>query len=218
MVRIVVEANDLRAALRDTLSAAHTEAAAAISAATLTLRDQLRAQVVAAGLGEHLAKTWKVKAPRADSPLAAGNGPVSARVYSTAAVIIDAFDRGVTIRGRNGNGLAIPTDRVPRRPGRGRGRRLTPVEVEARFNRDLRFVPPRAGRHALLVMDDLVTARSGRGVRAATSRRRAQGRTAGAVVMFILVPQVTLAKRLDIAAVITAVAAEYPDLTISPLP
>jgi hypothetical protein len=215
MFRIVLETDSLRAAVHATMDGAAAETVTAVTTTARDLRDRLRAQVLAAGLGERLARTWRTSASPTGPP--SGSDPVVVRVFSKAPVIIGAFDQGVTIRSRNGTWLAIPTDRVPQRPGRGAGRRLTPVEVEARFNRDLRFVPPRPGRHALLVIDDLTPARSGRGLRPATSRRLAQGRAAGAVVMFVLVPQVTLSRRLDVAAALAAVAAEYPDLTISSL-
>jgi hypothetical protein len=86
---------------------------------------------------------------------------------------------------------------------------MTTVEVEATFNRDLRMVQPPGRQVVYLIMDQLVVARSGRGFRQATSRRLAQGRSAASVLMFVLVPQVTLAKRLDIAGAVAAVEAEF---------
>ncbi|MEI8396310.1 MAG: hypothetical protein WCF85_16370 [Rhodospirillaceae bacterium] len=92
---------------------------------------------------------------------------------------------------------------MPRRPGRGGGTYLSPIEIEARINRDLRFIPARSDRIGYLVMD------------LATPGRQAQGRRGRAVLMFVLVRQVTLTKRLDFARVAARVAADYPDLTIS---
>ncbi|CAK0761920.1 hypothetical protein WCLP8_3360007 [uncultured Gammaproteobacteria bacterium] len=89
---------------------------------------------------------------------------------------------------------------------------MTPVEVEAAFNRDLRTVLPPGRRVGYLIMDQLVAARSGRGFRQATSRRLAQGRSAQPVLMFVLAPSVTLSKRLDIAKAVAAVEAEFPGL------
>ncbi|MEI8397372.1 MAG: DUF6441 family protein, partial [Rhodospirillaceae bacterium] len=63
-----------------------------------------------------------------------------------------------------------------------------------------------------LVMDQLVAARSGRGFRQATGRRLAQGRNAQPVLMFVLVPQVCLSKRLDIAGAVAAIEAEFPGM------
>ena len=114
--------------------------------------------------------------------------------------------------------LAIPTANVPPRswgskaPGGHPRRLMTPVEVEATFNRDLRMIQPPGSPVAYLIMDQLVTARSGRGFCQATSRRLAQGRSAQPVLMFVLVPSVTLAKRLDIAGAVAAVEAEFPGM------
>ena len=74
------------------------------------------------------------------------------------------------------------------------------------------MVQPTGRSVAYLIMDQLVAARSGRGFRQATSRRLAQGRSAQPVLMFVLVPQVTLAKRLDIVGAVAAVEADFPAL------
>ena len=100
---------------------------------------------------------------------------VSAEVASSAPLILSAFDQGVTITARNGRWLAIPTNDAPRGPRR----RMTPAQVEARFGRRLRFIPARLGRTAVLVM--------------------------AGKVMFVLVPQVTLQKRLDIAGAVAVI-------------
>jgi len=187
------------------------EATSAVVQAAARLKQALRDQVTAAGLGERLAKTWR------SAVTSSAEGP-SATVFSKAPVIIQAFDQGATIVARNGGRwLAIPTAAVPRRPGRGSGRRLTPVEVEALYNRDLRTIPARTGHSAYLVMDFLIAARSGRGYRPATAGRLAQGRRPESVLMFVLVPQVTLSKRLDVARVVAGIAADFPDLAVTPL-
>ena len=187
------------------------EAATATTEAAARMKQALRDQVTAAGLGDRLAKTWR-------SSVTSTEHRTTATVVTTAPVIIGAFDQGATIVARNGSRwLAIPTAAVPRRPGRGSGRRLTPVEVEALYNRDLRTIPARAGPNAYLVMDFLIAARSGRGYRAATAGRLAQGRRPESVLMFVLVPQVTLTKRLDVARVLAGIAAEFPELSVTPL-
>lgn len=109
--------------------------------------------------------------------------------------IIAAWTEGVTIRSADGFWLAIPTDAVPRD---GRGRKLTPGALEQRMGIRLRLVPAVGRmRSALLVADGLTAARNGRGWRQATGRRLAQGRETQPVLMYVLVPEVTLARRLN---------------------
>ncbi len=184
-----------------------------VADATSALEQSLRQQVTAAGLGGRLAGTWRSRVYPPTETGAAGE------VWTVAPLIIQGFDEGATIIARNGSRwLAIPTTNVPPRswgskaPGGHPRRLMTPVEVEAAFNRDLRTVLPPGGRVGYLIMDQLVAARSGRGFRQATSRRLAQGRSAQPVLMFVLVPSVTLSKRLDIAGAVAAVEAEFPGL------
>jgi hypothetical protein len=70
---------------------------------------------------------------------------------------------------------------LPARPAR---RRLSPIEVEGRFNAELQPVKLKSGRIGLVI--DVVAGRSGRGFRPATARRRGQGRQARPVLMFVL--------------------------------
>ena len=180
---------------------------AGVERATDRLKGALREQVIGAGLGQRLANTWRGRVFKNAGLNAAGV------VSTTAPQIIGAFDQGVTIVARNGSRwLAIPTDAVPRRWG---GGRMSPVDVEAQFNRDLRLVPSRNRQAALLVLDKVVPGRSGRGLRPATTQRQAQGRRPVSVIMFVLVPQVTLAKRLDVAGVVARVRGEFPTLAFT---
>ena len=201
------------ASLRQEGEALIAAAAEGVADATASLEQTLRRQVVGAGLGQRLAGTWRSQIFPPTATKAAGE------VWTMAPLIIQGFDEGPTIVARNGSRwLAIPTANVPPRswgskaPGGHPRRLMTPVEVEAAFNRDLRMIQPPGSPVAYLIMDQLVTARSGRGFRQATSRRLAQGRSAGAVLMFVLVPQVTLSKRLDIAGAVAAAEAEFVGL------
>ncbi|CAK0740386.1 Phage virion morphogenesis protein [Azospirillaceae bacterium] len=205
-------ADDLRREA-DVLVAAATRG---VAEATENLAGALRNQVVSAGLGERLARTWKhgMDAPK-------GN-VISGAVWSKAPLIIQGFDEGATIVARNGSRwLAIPTDNVPPRergakaPGAHPRSKMTPVEVEANFNHDLRLVPSPSGASAYLVMDDLISARSGRGFRSTTPRRLAQGREARSILMFVLVPQVTLSKRLDVAGAIARIEQDFPNMILA---
>lgn len=103
--------------------------------------------------------------------------------------VLDAFERGVTIRAKSGLWLAIPTDAAPKSR---RGGRITPLEFERRTGQALRFVY-RRGRSALLVAEGRETRRGGYAV-----SRSKTGRGLATVPIFVLVPQVSLRKRLDL--------------------
>ena len=103
------------------------------------------------------------------------------------------------IKSKSGFWLAIPTPSAPKR-GVG-GKRINPSNFpEHRFG-PLRFVY-RCGRPSLLVVDEVRINKSGRVGRRAKggaftkTGRMKQGMTT--VVMFIMVPQVRLPKRLDV--------------------
>ena len=87
-------------------------------------------------------------------------------------------DAGPLIRARNGLWLAIPTPAAGKALG---GRRIIPAAWERKTGLRLRFVYRRSGPSLLV----------------ATAASNAQGVTA--VPIFLLVPQVKLPKRLDLA-------------------
>ncbi len=157
------------------------------------LKGDLRKQVVAAGLGPRLARTWRSRAYPNEGHDAA------TLVWSRAPQIIRTFDEGAVIRSKSGLWLAIPTPAAPKR-GVG-GKRINPGNFpEHRFG-PLRFVY-RRGRPSLLVVDGVRINKSGRVGRRAKggaftkTGRMKQGITT--VVMFIMVPQVKIKKRLDV--------------------
>ena len=135
-------------------------------------------------------------------------------VYTKAPQIIRAFDEGALIRSKRGRFLAIPTENAPRKGTD--GKRVQPEHVpEHRFG-PLRFVPRRSGP-SLLVVDGLrgsVSRKTGelRGFRRATERARQSGAGLATVVMFLLVPQVKLPKRLDVARAAERWSAQLPAL------
>ncbi len=110
-----------------------------------------------------------------------------------------------TIRGRQGQYLAIPLPAAGTKVGNGRGReaRPSPVEWEAMHNQELVFVA-RPGRAALLVATDFVL--SGRNQRAIpnTPRRIAKGRGSVTVPIFVLMPVVQHRNAFSIKPVIDA--------------
>lgn len=160
---------------------------------------RLREDVRRAGLGDRVANTWQDKVyPGHLSLRPAGF------VWSKAPAIIEGHS-GATIRQRAGLWLAIPTEHTPRR-GR---RKATPVEVEIIFNQDL-IVRPGRGRQ-LLAFVDAVRGKSGKTWRRATNARTGrQSRKAELVLMFVLVPQVTLRKRLNWQRIGEEVGEQWP--------
>jgi hypothetical protein len=135
-------------------------------------------------------------------------------VYTKAPQIIRAFDEGAVIRSSRGRFLAIPTENAPRKGTD--GRRISPSTFpEHRFG-PLRLVPRPTGP-SLLVVDGLRASfrrQTGelRGFRRATDRARRGGQGLTTVVMFLLVPQVKLSKRLDVARAAEHWSAQLPAL------
>jgi Family of unknown function (DUF6441) len=172
------------------------------------LRTELRRQVTSVGLGQRLASSWRDK-HYPNQRLDAAN-----LVYTKAPQIIRAFDEGAVIRSRRGRFLAIPTENAPRKGAD--GRRISPSTFpEHRFG-PLRLVP-RSNGPSLLVVDGLRASFSRqtgefRGFRRATERARRSGQGLTTVVMFLLVPQVKLRKRLDIARAADHWSAQLPAL------
>jgi hypothetical protein len=156
---------------------------------------ELRRQVTSAGLGHRLARTWR------DKHFDNRGLDAASLVYTKAPQIIRAFDQGTVIRSKSGLWMAIPTPNAPRR-GVG-GKRINPSNFpEHRFGA-LRFVYRRSGP-SLLVVEGLrasVSRKTGqlRGFRRASERARRTGQGVATVVMFLLVPQVKIPKRLDVA-------------------
>ncbi len=146
---------------------------AGVKEAGVGLRNELRRQVVSAGLGTRLARTWRERTYRNEGHNAAS------LVWSKAPQIIRTFDEGAVIRSRSGFWLAIPTPAAPKR-GVG-GKRISPSTFpEHRFG-PLRFVYRRRGP-SLLVVEGLRASYSRktgelRGFRKASERAR---RTAAA--------------------------------------
>lgn len=187
---------DLRQILTTELRQAERAVTTAVRQATAGLQAELRGQVTAAGLGPRLARAWRNRVyPESGTSLTAAGV-----VWTKAPRIIGAFAQTTTIRSKRGLYLAIPTPAAGRF-GDGR-RKITPLGWERRTGLRLRFVY-RRNSPSLLVADNARLTGRGRAV-GNTGRRqganftRLAGRTT--VPIFILVPQVTLEKQLDIEA------------------
>ena len=172
------------------------------------LRTELRHQVMSAGLGQRLANGWRDRHYPNQKLDAAG------LVYTRAPQIIRAFDEGAVIRSRRGRFLAIPTENAPRKGPD--GRRISPRTFPEHGFGPLRLVPRPSGL-SLFVVDGLrasLSRKTGelRGFRRATDRARRSGQGLTTVVMFLLVPQVKLSKRLDVARAAERWSGQLPAL------
>ena len=177
-------------------AAAEAAVTAGVSEITNQIKSDLRAQVTSAGLGPRLAKSWQSKV------YPGGKKSVDAAgwIFSKAPKIIRAFNDGVVIRSKHGLFLAIPTSAAPKR-GVG-GKRISPSNFPEHSLGRLRFVY-RPGAVSLLVVDGMRASTGKRGgFRKASDSAMRTGRGLTTVVMFFLVPQAKLRKRLDYQAVI----------------
>jgi len=175
---------------------------AAMREAGTGLKTAWRGQITGAGLGRHLANSIRSQTyPRVGESLNA-----AALVWSKAPVIVGAHDTGPLIRSRSGFRLAIPTEAA----GRGlRGGKITPGEWERRRGLRLRFVYRRTGP-SLLVAEGRLNTKG----QAVVSRSKT-GRGKVTVPIFLLVPQVKLPKRLDLARDADRALDSVPGLIVS---
>lgn len=181
---------------------------AGISAATDGLKGDLRDLVEQAGLGERLGRAIGSKVYPSGSQGSLDAAGIVFPRGPKAQAIFDSFNRGVTITAKgNRKFLAIPTKNAGRSWRNGKAR---PEEFQERTGIKLRFVPLKNG-NAVLVGDS-ISARAGKGQRAATRGRRAQGRAVHTLVFFVLIRSVTIPQRLNFEARAQAWADRIPDL------
>ena len=168
---------------------------AGLEKATNQFKAELRDDVRANLNSRRLPTTW-----RSEIYPAAGVetlGPASL-IYSKAPLIISVFSDGATIKPTHGQRfLWIPTKDCPRS-----GRRpMKPEQVETQFGG---FGFARTGRGYVAYVDAKRTNASVRGNNPLRGQVRTSQRGSGPVekiVMFVLLPQVTLARRLNTRAI-----------------
>lgn len=177
---------DLAAIMAAEIKAGERAVSKAVSEAGASVKTAWRAQITSAGLGQKLANTIR----SAQFPKGKPSLNAAAVVWSKAPVIVGAHDTGPLIRSKDGFWLAIPTAAAGKSA---RGGRITPGEWERRSGLRLRFVYRRTGP-SLLVAEGRLNTRG----RAVASRSKT-GRGVTTVPIFLLVPQVKLRKRLDLA-------------------
>jgi len=177
---------DIAALMQAEIAAGEKAVSAAMREAGSSLKSAWRTQITGAGLGTRLGNSIRLATfPRSSNSLNA-----AALVWSKAPVIIGAHDTGPLIRSKDGFWLAIPTAAAGKST---RGGRITPGEWERRTGLRLRFIYRRRGPSLLVAEGRLNT--KGRAV----ASRSKTGRGVATVPIFLLVPQVKLPKRLDLA-------------------
>ncbi len=199
---------NLKALIDKEVKDAETAVSRGVKQATDGLKQELRGQVTSAGLGNRLAQSWRGEI----FPKGGMSVNAAGFVYTKAPEIIGAFATGVTIKNRRGRFLAIPTKYVIRREGR----RVTPADFEE-AGIPLRYIPPAKGRRiGLLVADNFRITKKGK-ARAASERGIKMGRVA-TVVMFLLIPEVSIKKRLDVDSLARKWIDQLPELVVASWP
>jgi len=179
-------APDILALMRAEVAAGEKAVSTTMAEAGAGLKSAWRTQITGAGLGKRLANSIRNQTyPKGRNSLDA-----AALVWSKAPVIIGAHDTGPLIRAKNGSWLAIPT---PAAGKSARGGRATPGEWERRTGLRLRFVFRRRGP-SLLVAEGRLNSQG----RAVASKSKT-GRGVATVPIFLMVHQVKLPKRLNLA-------------------
>ncbi len=210
MLRVVAALQgNLRKVMAAELQTAVHAVSQGVQQATDGLKGELRDQVTNAGLGGKLAQTWRGQIyPRGGQSLNAAGF-----VWSKAPDIISAFADGVTIRSKHGRFLAIPTQYVIRQ----KNHRISPADFEE-AGIPLRYIPPQGARKVgLLVADNFRVTSKGR-ARVASSTALRTGRDLASIIMFILVPQVSLRKRLNVDGAAQKWIDRLPELVVAAWP
>src|SRR5690349_13228287 len=100
---------NLKEYMKQEIAAAQTAVTAGVKEVTNGVKNDLRAQVVSAGLGQRLANAWRANFyPTGKSIKAAGF------LFSKAPNLMYAFNYGAVIKSNKGFFLAIPTDAAPK--------------------------------------------------------------------------------------------------------
>ena len=195
-------APDIVALMRAEVAAGQKAVSLTMAQAGASLKSAWRGQITGAGLGQRLANTIRSQTyPKGRNSLDA-----AALVWSNAPVIIGTHDTGPLIRSKDGIWLAIPTPAAGKST---KGGRITPGEWERRTGLRLRFVYRRRGP-SLLVAEGRLNSKG----RAVASKSKT-GRGVATVPIFLLVPQVKLRKRLDLAREVARSVDGVPGLIVA---
>ena len=168
----------------------------AMQGAANTLKQALRDEANAVGLGNRVANTWRART----YPTKAASLDPTGFIWSKAPKIIQFFDNGNSVVPINGHRyLAIPTDAARAITGK-KGARLTVSAVQAKLGRPIIIIPGKNG-HKLGLFDQSLN-------RAGNRKRGAKKRDL--VLLYTFVPMVPGQKRLDVQAHVDAIGATIP--------
>ena len=193
---------DIVALMLEEIAAGERAVSTAIREAGTRLKSAWRGQITGAGLGTRLARSIR----SAQYPKGKPSLNAAALVWSKAPVILGAHNTGPLIRSKSGLWLAIPTAAAGKST---RGGRITPAEWERRRGVPLRFIY-RARGPSLLVAEGRLNSR-GLGV----ASRAKSGRGLASVPIFLLVKQMKLNKRLDLAKAAEAELGRVPGAIVA---
>ncbi|MDP1669529.1 DUF6441 family protein [Phaeovulum sp.] len=207
---------DIVAIMAAEVAAGERAVTTAMRQAGTGLKSAWRAQITGAGLGIRLANSIRL----ASFPKSGESLNAAALVWSNAPVIVGAHDTGPLIRSKNGLWLAIPTPAAGKST---RGGRITPAEWERRTGLRLRFIYRRRGPSLLVAEGRLNTkgrafgrlTRPHRGHGPASPSRSKTGRGVVTAPIFLLVPQVKLPKRIDLARDAERAQTKVPGLIVA---
>lgn len=223
--KVSIEAEGLAAEIEKELA---RDVTASVREGTETLKGLLRSATEQAFKGNRLPKAWRGKVyPQGQNSVDAA-GVVSVR--GKAAEIIETALKATVIRARGGRWLAIPTEAAGKfglkRGANGMGatvnkrgarERITPGGFERRTGMKLRFVyegGKKGGRRAFLIADQamLGPGRVARPYRTKGRGSRLYGPAGQSFVVFVLVPQITTQKRMDLDLIAEQVGAKTAGL------
>lgn len=201
---------DLRAIYGTSLAEGKRAVQRGVSIAGGDVQGDWRGQIAGAGLGSRLQRTIRKKVyPEGRNSLRA-----AALVWSNAGKIVDAFERGVTIRSESGFYLAIPLPAAGKFVDR---RKITPGAWERKTGRKLQFVY-RKGKPPLLVdtgtkaLGNVMVWKRVRGGRKLSEPTTFRNRS---IPIFVLKPSVKLPKKLSLMASANAAQARLPELIVA---
>lgn len=129
-----------------------------------------------------------------------------------AAEIVAAHEYGAVIRSGSGFWLTIPTEEAGKAR---RGQKLTPGEWERRTGMRLQFVYRPRGPSFLVATGRLLKDRLGKG---RTTKAGAFGKGSVTSVIFLMVPQVRLRKRLDLMTAADRLSNDLPQAIVNNWP
>lgn len=197
---------DLRAIYGTSISEGKRAVQRGVTIAGGGLQNNWRSQIAGAGLGSRLQRTIR----KAIYPAGHNSLRAAALVWSNAGKIVDAFERGVTIRSENGFYLAIPLPAAGRGIG---GKRITPGQWEQRTGRRLQFIY-RRGKPPLLVDTGKVTRAAPR-VAFGQKQSERRGFKNKTIPIFVLKSSVRLPKKLNLLTAATAAQNSLAELIVS---